>query len=112
VNPQSAIHRSFSHHRADAIRRGITFDLTFEEWWQLWAPHWLRRGRNIGQKWMLPLAAEAGFVAGNVRIVTVTPAMRSRLNPSKPRSRLPSVGCIHWIGRRQIDHAEDCSSEG
>ena len=36
----------FYSHRQGSIRRGIRFDLTFEEWWKIWqdSGHWEERG--------------------------------------------------------------------
>jgi hypothetical protein len=33
--------------RANAKKRGIEFLLTFEEWWELWEPHWDNRGGKM-----------------------------------------------------------------
>src|SRR5579859_960375 len=34
----------YTQHKSNAQARGIPFLLTFDEWWELWEPHWANRG--------------------------------------------------------------------
>ena len=41
----------FWHHKFGARKRGISFLLTFDEWWKIWqdSGHWEERGTKGGQ---------------------------------------------------------------
>ena len=60
----------FSQHRASAKARGIEFNLTFEQWWQLWEPHWEKRGQKSHEMCMCRKADIGAYEVGNVRIAT------------------------------------------
>lgn len=51
-----------------ASQRGIDFNLTFDQWWELWETHWHERG--IGGKVMCRYADKGAYEIGNVRIDT------------------------------------------
>lgn len=38
--------RAFTVSRLQARHRGEDWQLTYEEWWSLWKPHWHNRGRH------------------------------------------------------------------
>jgi hypothetical protein len=61
----------YQQHKANAKQRGIEFDLTFEEWQQIWGEHLAARGRGAGQMQMCRARDEGGYRPGNVRIDTV-----------------------------------------
>jgi hypothetical protein len=52
----------------DAERRGITWALSFEEWWTLWKPHYHQRGPKRGQKVLCRYLDIGDYRIGNVRI--------------------------------------------
>jgi hypothetical protein len=60
----------FKLHRRNARRRGITFAMTFEEWWQVWqsSGKWSARGRRRGQYCMARHSDRGSYEVGNVRI--------------------------------------------
>jgi hypothetical protein len=60
----------YDQHRVHAKRRGITFDLTFDEWWSIWqeSGKWEERGRGGYQ--MCRLGDQGPYAIGNVRIDT------------------------------------------
>lgn len=60
----------FKQHRQSAKHRGIDFNLTFEQWWELWAPHWEKRGQGSQQMCMCRKADKGPYEVGNVRIAT------------------------------------------
>lgn len=60
----------YAQHKASAKQRGLTFTLTFEQWWSLWEPHWHRRGRGAQEMCMCRKADKGGYELGNVRIAT------------------------------------------
>jgi hypothetical protein len=55
-------------HKHRAKQSGIDFNLSFEEWWQLWEPHWEDRG--IGGLVMCRTNDSGAYELGNVRIDT------------------------------------------
>lgn len=61
----------YRQQRAQAKRRGIPFELTFEQWWSLWEPHFDRRGAVKGAMQMCRTRDQGGYTQGNVRIDTV-----------------------------------------
>lgn len=60
----------YRQHKSNAKRRGIEFDFTFEEWWDVWAPHYANRGTGPGNLQMCRTRDEGPYKAGNVRIDT------------------------------------------
>jgi len=62
---------AYHSHKGGAKRRGIEFKLTFEEWWDIWKPHFHNRGRNKGQFAMCRTMDKGAYEVGNVRIDTV-----------------------------------------
>lgn len=58
----------YAQQKASAARRGIEFDLTFEEWWDIWRDRYQMRGRNAGQLQMCRTRDEGPYAVGNVRI--------------------------------------------
>lgn len=60
----------YSQHKHNAKRRGIPFLLTFEQWWEIWAPHWPDRGKGAGKLVMARYGDEGPYASWNVRIVT------------------------------------------
>jgi hypothetical protein len=57
-------------HRENAARRGVPFLLTFDEWWRIWEPHWLRRGCGRGDLVMARHGDSGPYAVGNVEIIT------------------------------------------
>ena len=57
----------YKGHRSNAKTRGIPFNLTFDEWWSLWEPHWKQRGT---EKAMCRTEDAGAYEVGNVRIDT------------------------------------------
>jgi hypothetical protein len=63
--------KAYLGHIANAKERGIDFKMTFAEWWQLWEPHYEKRGRHSGGLVMCRTRDEGCYEVGNVRIDTV-----------------------------------------
>jgi hypothetical protein len=51
-----------------ADRRGIEWKLTFEDWWEIWEPHYAERGNQKMQKVMCRHLDRGAYEKGNVRI--------------------------------------------
>jgi hypothetical protein len=66
--------RAFTLQRYNASRRGIAWQLTFEEWLELWqrSNRWARRGKRLGQYCMARKGDKGAYAIGNVRILTVS----------------------------------------
>ena len=60
----------YNVHKQTAKRRGIPFDLSFEEWWAYWEPHWQYRGRGKGFLCMSRYGDTGSYILGNVYINT------------------------------------------
>jgi hypothetical protein len=60
----------YAQHRASARERGIAFDLTFEEWWEIWEPHFAKRGVSSGAMQMCRNGDVGAYAPGNVRIAS------------------------------------------
>jgi hypothetical protein len=63
--------RDFTNARSNAKRRGISWDLTFEEWASVWAASgkYAQRGRRHGEYQMDRRVSEIGYCIGNVQII-------------------------------------------
>jgi hypothetical protein len=63
----------FNQQKSNAKRRGIAWQLTFEQWSQIWldSGKWELRGRNSGQYCMSRYGDLGPYAVDNVRIVTV-----------------------------------------
>jgi hypothetical protein len=62
--------RRYKQHRHHAAARGIPFLLTFDQWWQVWAPHWSRRGYGAGRYCMARHGDTGPYAPGNVSIIS------------------------------------------
>jgi hypothetical protein len=60
----------FTTSRLNAERRGIAFELTFEQWFDIWTKsgHYSERGRKRGQYVMARFGDEGPYAVGNVEI--------------------------------------------
>lgn len=62
--------KAFRHHQYAASARGIAFELTFAQWWELWEPHYDLRGTRSGQMVMARRGDVGPYAVGNVSIKT------------------------------------------
>jgi hypothetical protein len=62
--------RRFQLHCSNSKRRGIGFNLTFEEWWDIWqsSGFWHLRGNRKGQYVMSRYQDQGDYEVGNVFI--------------------------------------------
>ena len=62
----------YNKHKCNAHARGVEFQLTFDEWWNLWraSGHWAKRGNRKGRYCMCRFGDEGPYVVGNVYIGT------------------------------------------
>lgn len=59
---------AFSRQRAQARFKGEPWQLTFEEWWELWQPHWHLRGNAPTSMNMIRRDTEKGWYWDNVQV--------------------------------------------
>lgn len=54
----------------NARMRGVPFELTFEEWWDIWvrSGHWFERGNRKGKFMMCRVSDYGAYRVGNVYI--------------------------------------------
>lgn len=80
----------FTRHKANAKRRGVPFELTFEDWFAIWlhSTYWGVRGYSMNR-----LGDEGPYAKGNVYIGSVRNNTRDRNFKYGPpgRSRATSV---------------------
>lgn len=94
-----------------AEARGIDFRLSFEEWWELWEPHYEKRGSKKGQMCMCRLHDKGAYEVGNVRIdylkanIAEAGMLRRSEKASKAyqanreKYRPTPIGNGHWMWR-------------
>jgi hypothetical protein len=63
----------YTRQRCNALRRGLQWKMTFEEWWQIWqdSGKWEQRGQASDQYCMARINDEGPYSAGNVAIITM-----------------------------------------
>lgn len=76
----------FCQQRQNARNRGIEWNLTLWEWWQIWeeSGKWNQRGRNDGEYVMARYCDEGAYEVGNVRIVTCNENINEYYTVTKP----------------------------
>jgi hypothetical protein len=77
-------------HKAGAKRRGIAFELTFEEWWKIWetSGHFGERGRGADEYQMARHNDLGPYTVDNVKIIT-TRQNAAEVQGRKGRKRPP-----------------------
>jgi hypothetical protein len=83
----------FFDQRCTSRYRGIPWDLTFEQWWEIWrkSGKWYERGRGKGMFQMARFNDSGAYAVGNVRITSVEENLAERELPrgeSNPCSKL------------------------
>lgn len=67
---RSSARLKYASHKANAARRGIAFEMSFEEWWQVWEPHWDKRGVGSDELGMCRTRDLGPYRADNIRLDT------------------------------------------
>lgn len=70
MNPFNRWNHRYHQHKANAAKRGIPFELSFEQWATLWLPFCDATGRPLGPYCMARLHDRGAYTPGNVRITT------------------------------------------
>lgn len=98
---------AFREHIYGAKERGIPFRMSFEDWWEMWEPHYEKRGTRQGQMCMCRHLDQGAYEVGNVRI---------DLNKSNHQERflvqkINSAPTAHW--QKGLHRTKPpCSTEG
>lgn len=61
---------AFQRHRASAKKRGIPFEMTFDEWWAIWKDWFHLRGRGKNALCMARNGDTGPYAVGNVYLTT------------------------------------------
>lgn len=71
-NYQKSPRGKFVIQRANANRRGVDWELSFDKWWEIWekSGKWEQRGRQAGGYVMARIKDTGAYVVGNVKIAT------------------------------------------
>jgi len=94
----------FYQQKGRAKERGISFDLTFEEWWGIWqkSGRWEERGCRKGQYVMARNGDIGSYAIGNVSIIKHEENSRGRSPEGKARviasNRTREI--TYWVGLR------------
>lgn len=67
---RSSARLRYAQHKKNAAARGIEWEFTFEEWCEIWEPHWERRGHHKDQLGMCRTRDEGSYRPDNVRLDT------------------------------------------
>ena len=100
--------KKFRDHRAMAKRRGIEFNLTHEQWWDLWeqSGKWNERGIKRGQYVMSRKNDIGAYEIGNVFIQTQNQNMSdAQLGKKQSQAHIEKVrqaSINSWKKRKQI----------
>lgn len=94
----------YSQHKANATRRGIEFNLTFEEWSKIWVDsgHQHQRGPKKDQYVMARYGDVGAYAVGNVKIITWE-ANRSEQRfgrETRARMSIARMGNRNSVGRK------------
>lgn len=63
----------YQKHKKNAKRRGITFELTYADWWDIWqrSGRWSERGNGNTEGYVMARKGDTGpYALGNVEIIT------------------------------------------
>jgi hypothetical protein len=77
-------------HRENARRRGVSFLLSFDSWWNIWEPHWERRGCGRGELVMARHSDSGPYAVGNVEIITHAQNVKDAAMYRKQRAAVPA----------------------
>ena len=83
----------FQQQRKSAQQRGIVWELSFIDWWQIWqdSGHWEDRGRGLGKYCMARTGDTGPYSASNVRIATTEENIAEGFLVKPARQRNPKM---------------------
>lgn len=109
---QSQARRLYAGHKSGAKRRGIGFELTFEQWMGIWGDKLSQRGRRMDQLGMCRINDEGPYAVGNVYLGTPARNGASRRMALENRKGKDSRYVFVPSGKRDpIDPLEEDTDE-
>lgn len=97
---RSTARRKYAQQRANARKRGIEWEFTFEEWCAIWEPHWADRGSHRDGKVMCRTHDAGPYRVDNVRIDSPKGNAAERaLMRACGRAHLWQATRVHTTGR-------------
>ena len=64
------MYRQFGYHRVSARLRGNAWDLSWQQWRDMWLPHWSERGRAWHNLCMARIDMDGDWEIDNVHLIT------------------------------------------
>ena len=114
----------YNEHKSGAKARGIAFDLSYEQWVEIWGDRIHMRGVGADQFGMLRTRDEGGYTVGNVRVGTPRDNQQERsvaVRVKKAQAPTGGYKCSpprgkgdSWVHKRDVfkeyieDGEEDC----
>src|SRR5258706_9221221 len=67
---KTSLHIQYLTHKRDALRKGVAYDISFEDWKDMWnsSGHFQDKGSKTGQYTMVRLDKTKPFTFGNIEI--------------------------------------------
>jgi hypothetical protein len=117
---QSTVKHKYNVHKAGAKRRNIAFELSFEEWYDIWlsSGKWEERGKGANGYCMCRYGDKGPYDKGNVYIATNAEngkeANTGRLQSDSKREKLSNIAkgrtqSADWIKNRISSYIETCN---
>lgn len=98
MRTEDQFRRAYSHHKSNSKRRGVAFELTFEDWRDIWisSGKWDQRGKGRGKYCMMRHGDAGPYAIGNVLIGLNEDNLRAgnkgRKFTAEHRARLSAAG--------------------
>jgi hypothetical protein len=111
---------AFTMQKCIARKRGIAWQLTFDEWWDIWqqSGHWNDRGRKLNQYCMSRYGDVGPYSTTNVFIQTHIQNSKDanighhrNLGITLPRHNCPHCGKEGDMGNLKRWHFENCKQK-
>lgn len=100
---KNRFHRAFYVHRHNAKKRGVAFEMTRDEWMQIWTDsgHLSERGPCNGQYVMARLGDKGAYAVGNVEIKTAEENRKEKVISEEVRKKHSAfmLGNSYSLGR-------------
>jgi hypothetical protein len=110
----------YTMHKCIARKRGIDFNLTYTEWWNIWqaSGHWEQRGRKAGQYCMSRIGDIGPYAIGNVFIQLqegnskdANIGHKRNVNRVLPKHTCPHCGKQGDMGNLKRWHFDNCKAK-
>ena len=107
---RSVARARFAQQKAGAKKRGIEWDMTFEEWCKIWEPHWEKRGQHRDGRVMCRAHDQGAYRVDNVRIDT--PKSNAAEAALMRRCASPQWGARVSVDRSSVTEGIGLHSDG